>query len=211
MPRLFVVRHGKSVFNLHNHDAEDPILGGQSNTQLAPEGQRGADVLGQRFVWQGIAFSEAVCSKLDRARETLHRILQHQNALVKIHEPHAGLNERGLGVFEGKTLSQVHREYPAYATDPLNRFRSSYEVHAPGGEHYGDVEKRMFNAIHPIVESTNGTLLIVSHKHSIRAWLGNVLGLRNDDATKLTIPNTKPIVLDYNGSYRLLEGLEHPR
>lgn len=211
MPKLFVVRHGKSIFNLQNHDENDPILGGQTNTQLAPEGQRDADTLGQCFVRQGITFNEAVCSELDRAHETLRRILHHQNAPVKVHDPHPGLNERSLGGFEGKKLSQVHREFPDYAIDPFKRFRSSYEVRAPGGEHYGDVEQRMADVLDPIVDAAEGNLLIVSHKHSLRAWLRRVFSMRSDQATKLAIPNTQPIVIDYDGEYRLLDGLEQPK
>ena len=209
MSRIYATRHGRSIFNLQNHvEEDDPILGGQTNTQLAPEGEAAADVLGHHFAERGVDFDLAVSSELDRSRHTLHRILRHQRKPVAVHPPLHHLNERSLGAFEGKRLSLVHREFPQYRYEPFRRFRASYDVRAPGGEHYGDVEKRMLEGLHPIVERTDGNILIVSHKHSLRAWIRKVLELPQDVATQLDIPNTKPLVLEYDGSYRLIEGLD---
>lgn len=212
MPTLYATRHGRSVYNLQNHaDEGDPILGGQTNTQLAPEGEAGADALGRHFAERGIAFDLGISSNLDRSRQTLHRILQHQAKRVPTAEPLPNLNERSLGTFEGKKLSEVLRQHPEYAHDPLKKFRASYDVRAPGGEHYGDVEHRMAAGLEPILDRTEGNILIVSHKHSLRAWIRRVLDLPHDVATKLEIPNTRPIVIEYDGSYRLIEGLELPK
>lgn len=165
-------------------------------------------MLGRHFAERGIQFEAAVSSQLDRAKETLRRILAHQPQPVRVLAPLPHLNERSLGAFEGKKLSHVHREYPLYQQPPLKRFRSSYDVRAPYGEHYGDVEARMAEGLQPIAEEIEGNLLVVSHKHALRAWFRRVLELPHDIATKLEIPNTAPIVLEYDGSYRLVEGLD---
>lgn len=211
MPTLYVVRHGRSVFNLQNHADDDNILGGQTDTPLAPEGQARADALGKRFGAESIAFDHAVSSRLSRSRETLHRLLAHQPKSAKVHAPHHDLNERSLGVFEGMKLSEVHAAFPEYAHDPLKRFRASYEVRAPGGEHYGDVEQRTHAVLDAMANELNGNILIVSHKHTIRAWIRRALNLPHETALTLDVPNTKPIVLEYDGAYRLIEGLDLPQ
>ncbi len=208
MPTLYLVRHGRSVFNLQNLAEDDQILGGQTDTPLAPEGQHGADALGASFARKGITFDHAVSSALSRAKETLHRVLAHQPHSVHVRQPLRELNERSLGVFEGMKLSEVHASFPDYAKDPLKRFRASYHVCAPDGEHYGDVEDRMAAGIEPIVHQADGNIVIVSHKHSIRAWVRRALNLSHDTVVKLPIPNTEPIVIEYDGDYRLIEGLD---
>lgn len=208
MTRLCIVRHGRSAFNIQNHAEKDnPVLGGQTNTQLAPEGEAAADQLGLHFAERGIIFDTAISSALDRSKNTLHRILRQQPATVRVLDPLADLNERGLGAFEGMRLSDVHARFPEYHEDPHRQFRASYDVRAPGGEHYGDVEKRMGEAIQSILQLGGANILVVTHKHSIRAWIRQVLDLPRETALKMEVPNTTPIIMEYDGSYRLIEGL----
>ena len=207
MSILYLARHGETDLNDYNRRAEDQMLGGQLNVQLNPRGRRQGDELGHLFLARGVTFDAAWSSDLDRCVETAERIVAPQPHVVPATDPR--LRERSLGAFEGKTVSQIRMLFPEYASGDKADFRASYEHRAPGGEHYGDVEERMTAAIAEFEEG-EGNILVVSHKHAIRAWLRKALGLSRPQALSLSIPNARPIVLAKEETYRLIEGLDLP-
>jgi probable phosphoglycerate mutase len=87
----------------------------------------------------------------------------------------AELNEIGYGKWEGRTKEQVeqefHDEYIAWLADPA--------WHAPvGGELAVVVARRALHVIEEIREQfTDGNILLVSHKATIRIVLCSLLGI----------------------------------
>lgn len=207
MPILYLVRHGETDLNEHNRREADQILGGQLDVGLNPRGRSQADGLGIGFRDAGIVFSAAACSDLQRTTDTAQRILAMQTGVGLTIDPR--LRERGLGAFEGQTLSRIQERFPEYVHGDKADFRASYDHRAPGGEHYGDVEERMAQAIESL-EEVHGNILIVSHKHAIRAWLRRALRLSKREALTLPVPNARAIVVARETTYRLIDGLELP-
>jgi broad specificity phosphatase PhoE len=151
----------------------------------------------------------AISSPLTRAVETLSLLLGQLSAAVKVLPTAIGLMERSHGKFEGLAEEVVFRDYPHYRDHPdYCHFMNHFEQCAPGGETLAIVTERAWSAIRELTDSTTGDLIIVSHYNPIRCIVGRALEMTPAETLKLHIPNAQPIVLGFNGSFRLVEGPE---
>ena len=161
--RILLVRHGATVLS-----AEDRFAGA-TDVELSDEGRKQAARLADRLSEDPIAAVYA--SPMKRTMETA-KILAEPHARPP--EPRPGLREIDHGRWEGLTREEVSLqwkgEYAAWEADPF--------TFAPeGGESGLAVMARALPVIRDLVVRHEGaTVLVVSHKATIRLILASFLG-----------------------------------
>lgn len=162
--RVYLVRHGATQLTAENR------FSGAVGVDLSEEGRGQVGRLAQRLAGDRIA--AVYTSPLSRTVETAD-ILARPHGLAPIRED--GLREIGHGRWEGLTRREVEErfpgEYEAWEADPF--------TFAPAGGETGlAVLARALPAIRRIVISHEGsTVLIVSHKATLRLVLASLLGM----------------------------------
>ena len=162
--RLYVVRHGAT-----NMTAEDKFSGA-IGAELSDEGRQQSARLGERVQDDGIAAVYA--SPFSRSADTA-RLIAGECGLTPI--LNEALREISHGPWEGLTRREVEerfpREYEAWEADP-------FTYAPPGAESGVAVLARALPAIREIVTAHEGqTVLVVSHKATIRLVLCSLLGI----------------------------------
>jgi broad specificity phosphatase PhoE len=205
MRHLVFIRHGESQLNAISRQRRTYC--GQIETPLNDRGREQARAAGQKLVTLSYVQPQfAISSPLARAVETLSLVIGELATEVVLKPPSRGLMERSHGRFEGIAEEDVFRDYPHYRDDPnYCQFMNHFEQCAPGGETLQAVSDRAWAAVNEAVMATTGDLVIVSHFNPIRCVVGRALDLPAADVLKLHIPNAEPIVLGFNGSFRLLD------
>jgi broad specificity phosphatase PhoE len=205
MRHLVFVRHGESQLNAISRLKRTYC--GQIETPLTECGRQQAEAVGQKLSQLNYLKPQvAVSSSLERAEETLALLLRQLSVDVKVLPSAPGLCERSHGVFEGRAEEDVFREYPHYRDDPAYcHFMNHFEQCAPGGETLAIVARRAWSAVEEVARTTTGDLIFVSHFNPIRCILGMALHFTPDETLRLHIPNAEPIVLGFNGAFKLIE------
>ena len=163
--RLYFLRHGQTASSRDN-----VFCGSGLNPDLTPEGAQMArafaDAFGQ-MPWQAV-----YCSPLQRARQTAEPICQKLNLEPQIRDD---LKEIAYGAWEGKTVAQVSREFH----DEHLKWTADPAWNAPtGGETAIVIARRGLQVVEEIRENTSdGNVLVVSHKATIRIILCALLGI----------------------------------
>lgn len=161
--RIFLIRHGATVLT-----AEDRFAGA-TDVELSDEGREQARRLGQRLRTEKVAAVYA--SPLGRTMETASLIAQPHSLEVQRRD---GLREISHGRWEQMTRREVEEKFPeeaaAWEEDP-------YTFAPVGGESGLAVTARSLPVLLEIVRShPNETVIIVSHKATIRLLLSSLLG-----------------------------------
>jgi probable phosphoglycerate mutase len=145
--RIYLARHGQTDWNAEHR------LQGTSDTVLNSTGREQAARLAERL--RGLKIDAAYSSTLRRSRETADIV----RGSVPL-EPLAGLNERRLGMFEGRQVD---------ATDPLTAREYARRSQEPddtldGGESLTQFFERVRATVTAIrAQHASGTILIVGH------------------------------------------------
>lgn len=162
--RVYLVRHGATQLTAENR------FSGAVGVDLSDEGRDQVRRLAERLARDRIAAVYA--SPLSRAVETAD-LLASAHGLAPIRED--GLREISHGRWEGLTRGEVEErfpgEYEAWEADPF--------TFAPeGGETGLAVLARALPVIRRIVVAHEGsTVLVVSHKATLRLVLASLLGM----------------------------------
>ena len=161
--RVFLVRHGATVLT-----AEDRFAG-SIDVQLADEGRQQARRLAERLATERI--TAVYASPLGRAVETA-RIVAGPHGLEVRTDP--ALREISHGRWEEMTRQEVEARFAdeaaAWDADP-------YTFAPQGGETGLEVTARALPAVLDLVRRHAGqTILVVSHKATIRLLLSSLLG-----------------------------------
>jgi probable phosphoglycerate mutase len=161
--RLLLVRHGATVLT-----AEDRFAG-STNVELSDDGRAQAAALAGRLASEKI--TAVYASPMKRTCDTASIIAGPHGLPLQVRE---GLREIDHGRWEGLTRAEVEtryaEEYQAWETDPF--------TFAPeGGESGVAVMARALPAIREVVVRHGGeTVLVVSHKATIRLLISSLLG-----------------------------------
>ena len=161
--RIFLVRHGATELT-----AEDRFAGA-TDVLLSDAGREQARLLGVRLAGESIAAVYA--SPMRRTMVTAELACAPHGLRVS---PLDGLREINHGRWEGKTRGEVEREFPEeytrYEHDP-------YSFAPAGGETGLAVTARALPALLEVVQRhCDATVLVVSHKATIRLLLSSLLG-----------------------------------
>jgi probable phosphoglycerate mutase len=161
--RVFLVRHGATVLTAENRFA------GSIEVPLSDEGREQAQRLALRLSGEPIAAVYA--SPLGRALETA-RIAAAPHGLPVATD--ARLREISHGRWEEMTRDEVEERFP----DEVACWEADPYTFAPAGGETGlDVTARALPAMLELVRAHPGeTILVVSHKATIRLLLSSLLG-----------------------------------
>ncbi len=207
MLRLFLVRHGQSVWN------DEKRIQGQQDIPLGDEGRKQAIALGGRL--KGRQFQACFSSPLKRATETAELILKASgNSIPIITLPE--LMERNFGDWEGKSIDDLQLLFP----NDFSQWLAAHQIPAPpNGESMDELMKRVERGLDQILAVKEGNVLVVGHSGSIKAAiciffrlpLSSFVRMRIDNAslTILEIEDGRNRLVQFNDTCHLHEGLEH--
>ena len=212
MPKLVLIRHGQSAWNLENR------FTGWWDVGLSQQGVAEAEAAGAMMAAKGLDFDIAFTSLLTRAIDTLHIALKAMDRLWLPEEKDWRLNERHYGGLTGLDKAETAAKHGA---DQVHIWRRSFDVPPPPldrGSPYDLAGDRRYAGIPvPATESLKDTIarvlpywesriapalrdgqrvLISAHGNSLRALVKHLSAIPDDEITGLEIPTGAPIVYD---------------
>jgi 2,3-bisphosphoglycerate-dependent phosphoglycerate mutase len=189
MPKLALVRHGQSVWNLENR------FTGWVDVPLTPEGEAEARRGGLAIDEHGLTFDVAYTSTLVRAHRTLELILEIGGTSPPIIRDEA-LNERHYGDLQGLNKEEMRREYGA---EQVHLWRRSYDIPPPNGESLKDTAARTLPFFERAILGDirlGKDVLVVAHGNSNRAIVMLLDQLSEEEIPGLELPTGVPLVYE---------------
>jgi 2,3-bisphosphoglycerate-dependent phosphoglycerate mutase len=212
MPRLVLIRHGQSTWNLENR------FTGWWDVDVTEKGAEEARAAGELMASRGLDFDLCFTSLQTRAIKTLNLALEAMNRLWLPVEKDWRLNERHYGGLTGlnkaEMIAQVGKEQvqiwrrsfdiPPPPLEPGSRFDLSGDrryagIEVPSTESLKDTIARVLpyweQRIAPAL-AAGGRVLISAHGNSLRALVKHLSAIPDDEITGLEIPTGQPIVYE---------------
>lgn len=200
MPKLVLIRHGQSQWNLENR------FTGWIDIPLSPKGEEEARLAGEKL--KGFKFDKAYTSVLTRAIQT-YEIAKEAAGLGDIPvEKDKALNERMYGDLQGLNKDECREKFGA---EQVHIWRRSYDVPPPNGESLKDTAARVLPYYHAKIEpdlKAGRNILVVAHGNSLRALVMYIENISKDDILKLEIPTGAPIVYDLDDKLKIISKKE---
>ncbi|HKO97936.1 MAG TPA: histidine phosphatase family protein [Pyrinomonadaceae bacterium] len=159
------LRHGQTALS-----RSDVFCGSGLDPELTPEGLEMAQAFAAAH--RNNPWTAIVTSKLRRTIQTAQPLCEALQVEAEVHD---GLNEIGYGKWEGLTKEEVDR---AYHDDYVN-WLADPAWHCPtDGELAVEVARRSLEIVEGLTERfSEGNVLVVSHKATIRIILCSLLGI----------------------------------
>ncbi|MCO4090684.1 MAG: 2,3-diphosphoglycerate-dependent phosphoglycerate mutase [Sphingorhabdus sp.] len=224
MPKLILIRHGQSQWNLENR------FTGWWDVDVTEEGAAEAWAAGELMKEKGIAPDTAFTSVQTRAIKTLNLALEAMGRLWVPVTKNWQLNERHYGGLTGLDKAETAAKHGA---DQVKIWRRSFDIPppplAPGSPYdlsndprYAGINipaseslKDTINRVLPYWDSAivpelqaGKTVLISAHGNSLRALVKHLSGISDADINGLEIPTGQPIIYELddhlNGEYYYL-------
>lgn len=216
MPKLILVRHGQSQWNLENR------FTGWWDVDLTEKGVAEASAAGVLLKDKGVLPTYAFTSLQTRAIRTLHLALEAAGRLWIPEVKDWRLNERHYGGLTGLDKAETAAKH---GDDQVKIWRRSFDIPPPVLEagsafdlasdpRYAGIAipnteslKLTIERVLPYWEDTilpvlarGETVIIAAHGNSLRALVKHLSGISDDDITDLEIPTGQPIIYDFDGS-----------
>jgi probable phosphoglycerate mutase len=196
-PRLFLTRHGETVWHFENRYA------GSSDIELNDRGREQAAQLGDWAKQAGL--TGLWCSDLRRARDTAASVTGATGLVARV-DPR--LRELHFGRSEGRTIAEMEALYAdrmaAFLADPV-------AGHLPDGEDPNAAAERGLAALADIAaRAGDGRVLVVAHSTLLRLVLCRLLGVplagyrsrfptvRNCGISEIALEGGRPALLEFN-------------
>lgn len=221
MPRLILVRHGQSQWNLENR------FTGWWDVDLTQKGEAEARAAGRLLAEKGMLPDIAFTSFQTRAIRTLHFALEAMGRLWIPETKDWRLNERHYGGLTGLDKAETAAKH---GDDQVKIWRRSFDIPPPvleaGSEfdlardlRYAGIAipsteslKDTIARVLPYYESSivphlraGSTVLVSAHGNSLRALVKHLSGISDDDITGLEIPTGQPIVYELDDDLKATE------
>ncbi len=197
MPKLVIVRHGQSKWNLENR------FTGWIDIDLSPEGEEEAKKAAEKL--KDYTFDEAFTSDLKRAQRTLDIILKgigQDNIPV---EKDKALNERRYGDLQGMNKDECRLKF---GVDRVKLWRRSYDIAPPNGESLKDTADRVLPYYHTKIEpelKKGKNILISAHGNSLRALIMYLENLSKEQILQTEIPTGIPKEYIFDDNLNVIE------
>lgn len=221
MPKLVLIRHGQSAWNLENR------FTGWWDVDLTEQGEREAWAAGELMRDRGLDFDICFTSFQTRAIKTLHLALEAMGRLWLPEEKDWRLNERHYGGLTGLDKNEMRARH---GEEQVHIWRRSFDIPPPLPEEGNpwDLAKdvRYKGVPIPQTESLKDTIarvlpywkeqivpalrkgervLISAHGNSLRALVKHLSNIPDDEITGLEIPTGQPIVYELDDDLNALE------
>jgi 2,3-bisphosphoglycerate-dependent phosphoglycerate mutase len=212
LPRLILVRHGQSQWNLENR------FTGWWDVDLTPKGEEEALAAGRLLTDKGMLPTVAFTSVQTRAIRTLHLALEAARRLWISETKDWRLNERHYGGLTGLNKAETAAKH---GEEQVKIWRRSFDTPPPvleagsdfdlaGDERYAGIAipsteslKDTIARVLPYYEATivpqlraGETVLVAAHGNSLRALVKHLSGISDEEITGLEIPTGQPIVYE---------------
>ncbi len=215
MPKLVLLRHGESIWNLENR------FTGWVDVGLTETGEREAIQAGRLLLEEGFTFDVAFTSTLKRAIKTLWLVLEAMDLMWIPEFKDWRLNERHYGALQGLNKEETAAKH---GEEQVMIWRRSYDVPPPPldpSDERNPVNDpryaKLDPATMPLTESLKTTgerflpywndtiaplvkrgdrVLIVAHGNSLRALVKHLDNISDEDIIDLNIPTGIPLVYE---------------
>ena len=221
MPKLVLIRHGQSSWNLENR------FTGWWDVDLTELGVREAREAGELMAVRGLDFDLCFTSLQTRAIKTLNIALEAMGRLWLPVEKDWRLNERHYGGLTGLNKKemmakvgeeQVHIwrrsfDIPPPAMEPDSAFDLAHDrryagIDVPRTESLKDTIARVLpyweERIAPALRKGE-RVLISAHGNSLRALVKHLSDIPDDEITGLEIPTGQPIVYELDDALAAID------
>jgi len=212
MPKLVLIRHGQSAWNLENR------FTGWWDVDLTEVGVAEAKAAGELLAAKGFDFDMCFASYQLRAIKTLNIALEAMGRLWLPVEKDWRLNERHYGGLTGLNKAETAAKH---GDEQVKIWRRSFDIPPPvlepGGEFDLTADRRYAGIAIPNTESLKDTIarvlpyweariapelkagkrvVISAHGNSLRALVKHLSNIPDSEITGLEIPTGQPIVYD---------------
>ncbi|KQN14035.1 MULTISPECIES: 2,3-diphosphoglycerate-dependent phosphoglycerate mutase [unclassified Sphingomonas] len=216
MPKLVLIRHGQSSWNLENR------FTGWWDVDMTAKGEAEAKAAGELMAAKGLDFDQTFVSLQTRAIKTLNIALEAMGRLWLPVEKDWRLNERHYGGLTGLDKAETAAKH---GDAQVHIWRRSFDVPPPpledGSEFDLSKDRRYDGITIPKAESLKDTIdrvlpywdtriapalkdgqrvLISAHGNSLRALVKHLSNIPDDEITSLEIPTGQPIVYDLDAN-----------
>lgn len=217
MPKLVMIRHGQSQWNLENR------FTGWHDVDLTDQGRAEAKNSGKLLSELDVVFDQAFVSVLTRAIRTLWIALDEMDAMWLPQTTAWQLNERHYGALTGLNKAETAQKH---GDDQVHIWRRSYDIPPPelslDSKYHPRHDLRYRNIPSselPSTESLKLTLdrvmpywlekiepclhsgqniIIAAHGNSLRALCKHLFNVSDADIPSLEIPTGNPLLFDLN-------------
>ena len=221
MPKLVLLRHGQSAWNLENR------FTGWWDVDLTEQGTAEAKAAGELLAAKGFDFDICFTSVQTRAIKTLHIALEAMGRLWLPEEKDWRLNERHYGGLTGLNKAEMAAKHGA---EQVHIWRRSFDIPPPAMEPGHDFDLandlRYAGVDVPATESLKHTIarvlpyweqrivpalragervLISAHGNSLRALVKHLSAIPDDEITGLEIPTGEPMVYELDERLNAIE------
>ena len=220
MPKLVLVRHGQSIWNLENK------FTGWTDVGLSDKGVKEAIDAGKTLKKLGYTFDVAYTSLLKRAQDTLNIILKELDLNIEINKTYK-LNERHYGALQGLNKDETRQKYgeeqvrlwrrsaevrppaltkddPRYpGNDPI--YKDIPESELPLTENLVDTIKRVVDYYESVIVpdlKLGKKIIIVAHGNSLRGLVKYLDNLSDEEVMDLEIPTGVPLVYELDDNLK---------
>ena len=186
---LFLVRHGKSKWNLENR------FTGWKDIELSEIGINEAIECGKSLKKMNNHIDFCFTSDLIRAKDTASNILNQFDYNIDFSSSKE-LNERDYGDLTGMNKDEARAQF---GEQQVHNWRRKYYDSPPNGECLHDVVIRVGNFydlnIKPFLKR-NKNILIVAHGNSLRALMVHIKHFNENTIVKYEIETATPIIVN---------------
>lgn len=201
MPKLVLVRHGQSLWNMENR------FTGWVDVPLTAQGREEAKKAGEKL--RGHKFDVAYTSALSRAQTTLAIILETMGVDLPVIRDQA-LNERHYGDLQGMNKDDMRAKF---GEEQVKIWRRSYDVPPPNGEALKNTAERTLPFFERCIMGDirqGKNVLVVAHGNSNRSIVMDLDKLTGEQVIALELGTGVPLVYDLekDGTVRSKEVLE---
>ena len=213
MPKLILVRHGQSQWNLENR------FTGWWDVDLTEKGVAEAKAAGQLMLEKGVLPTTCFTSFQTRAIKTLNLALEEMGRLWLPVTKDWRLNERHYGGLTGLNKQETREKH---GDEQVHIWRRSFDTPPPpmepGSKYDPGADPRyegidvpnteslkltilrvlpyFQEAIMPVINAGE-TVIISAHGNSLRALVKHLSNISDEDITGLEIPTGQPIIYDF--------------
>ena len=221
MPKLVLIRHGQSAWNLENR------FTGWWDVDVTEQGAAEARAAGALMAARGLDFDLTFTSLQTRAVKTLNLALEAMGRLWLPTEKHWRLNERHYGGLTGLDKAETAARH---GDEQVRVWRRSFDVppppQEPGSPYDLSGDRRYAGVPVPAAESLKDTIarvlpywndriapalrdgnrvLISAHGNSLRALVKHLSNIPDEAITGLEIPTGQPIVYELDDDLNALD------
>lgn len=180
MPKLFLLRHLKSQWNLENK------FTGWTDVPLSKEGVESADAIAEKLKDEKI--DSVYTSPLKRNIDTVSLVLEKAGKQDLFVIKDKALDERNYGTLTGLNKNETMEKY---GKEQVHLWRRSYDVAPPEGESLKDVVSRTIPFFQKTAENdlkSGKNVLIVASHNSLRAIVKYIEKISDEKIIDLELP-----------------------